>query len=52
MKCWHRPGKALFRWVFCRHCGVLIQWCPCVGPHFRSVDDDCRMCHGSMWVAV
>jgi hypothetical protein len=37
--------------VTCRHCGVLIEQCPCV-KLFRSVDDECRCCNGSMWVAV
>jgi hypothetical protein len=52
--CWHRPGRMSpsGAYVTCRHCGVLIDWCPCVGPHYRSVDVGCTACHGSMWVAV
>lgn len=50
--CWHRPGKMVRSTVTCRTCGVAIDWCPCVGPHFRSVDDHCKACGGSMWVAI
>lgn len=54
MNCWHRPGpySPSGTYVTCRHCGVAIEFCPCVGPTYRSVDDDCPACRGSMWVAV
>ena len=48
----HRTGRMVRGIVACRHCGVAIEYCPCVGPHFRSVDHDCNACHGSMWVAI
>jgi hypothetical protein len=50
--CWHRPGRIIGRAMTCRHCGVAIDWCPCIGIHFRSVDDGCGACLGSMWVAI
>jgi hypothetical protein len=52
--CWHRPGRTFGRSCrrACRYCGVEVDWCPCVGLYYRSVDDECRACHGSMWVAV
>jgi hypothetical protein len=53
LDCWHRPGKLTRSGIVtCRNCGVAIEWCPCVGPHFRSVDHDCSACRGSMWVAI
>jgi len=54
MDCWHRPGRALRSGArLCRYCGVLIDWCDCVdGLTFRKLDDDCRACLGSGWVAV
>lgn len=52
MSCWHRPGKMVRGSVTCRFCGVFIVYCPCVGPTFRSVDDSCQCCNGSMWVAM
>lgn len=52
MNCFHRPGRIIGHTVTCRRCGVAIEYCPCVGPHFRSVDDHCHACNGSMWVAI
>lgn len=51
--CWHMPGRLTRRGaVKCRNCGVLIEYCPCVGETYRSVNHDCRYCFGSMWVGV
>lgn len=50
--CWHRAGRTIGHTVTCRHCGVAIEYCPCVGPHFRSVDTDCDLFNGSMWIAI
>lgn len=50
--CWHRPGRMVRQTVTCRHCGVAIEMCPCVGPYLRSVDSDCRACHGGGWVSL
>jgi hypothetical protein len=51
--CWHRPGRSTRSGlVTCRHCGVGIEECPCVGQWSRSVDHDCFACCGSMWVAI
>lgn len=54
MLCWHQPGRMSLsgKLVTCRHCGVAIEYCPCVGPTFRSLNHDCTLCLGSMWVAV
>jgi hypothetical protein len=52
IQCWHRPGvlsPSRTRYT-CRHCGVLIEECPCV--QWRMVDDRCCYCHGSGFVAV
>lgn len=51
MLCWHRPGRAAGRWMTCRHCGVAIEWCPCV-LNYRNVNARCRICSGSGWVAI
>lgn len=51
--CWHRPGRQTRSGSrTCRHCGIWIEYCPCVGDYFRKVDDDCLYCCGSGWVAV
>jgi hypothetical protein len=51
--CWHRPGPYTRNHnVTCRHCGVIIEYCPCVNETFRKCDPNCRCCRGSMWVAV
>lgn len=50
--CWHRPGLRIRSGVLCRHCGVLIDWCPCAGEYFRHVEPDCSCCRGSQWAAV
>lgn len=48
--CWHRPGRRIRFGVLCRHCGVLIEECPCV--EWRKVRSDCPLCQGGGWVAV
>jgi hypothetical protein len=49
VRCWHRlrmRGKI----HLCRHCGVLIEECPCVS--YRVSDANCPCCSGSGWVSV
>jgi hypothetical protein len=52
MICWHRPSKQIrSSYVTCRHCGVVIEECPCVPAGARKVDDKCPACLGSGYVA-
>jgi hypothetical protein len=51
--CFHRPGRSTKSGIVtCRHCGVAIEQCSCVGQWSRSVDHNCTACLGSMWVAI
>jgi hypothetical protein len=53
MMCWHRPGRTLAsKTVVCRHCGVAIEYCPCVDDTYRKCNRNCSACGGSMWVAI
>jgi hypothetical protein len=53
MTCFHRPGRSTKSGIVtCRHCGVAIEQCSCVGQWSRSVDHNCTACLGSMWCAI
>lgn len=49
VRCFHRL-RIEGRHHVCRHCGVLIEECPCV--EWRQIKKGCPCCFGGGWVAV
>lgn len=47
--CWHRPGREVRGFRLCRHCGIVIEECPCVS-YGRDAAKGCTACEGSCWV--